>query len=287
VTDQSALCGNDPRAQLGPGDQAAVDEFAAYLAARRATERYEATNGPTRPEADPPCAHCGEPITGHTIREWTGPAGTPARAWHGDRDACRAAGLPEETEASGDDGQLRDQYAEALHAAGGPFTNTDPETLADAVLAVRDRHLDNADARLALCRTALLRDGYFTAEEIGPDIAPRITELASHLRQRAEQAEAAIARVRTLGDIWFREGAPGPTREAGRRIIAALDHPTPATCTARLGPVPCTRPAGHYQPTRHPGDGDDIGGWHAGPPGPRDHRTLWTDDDGAARRVVW
>ncbi|GAA0501006.1 hypothetical protein [Streptomyces olivaceiscleroticus] len=34
-----------------------------------------------------------------------------------------------------DTSKLRSGLAEALHAAGGPFTNTDPETLADAVRA--------------------------------------------------------------------------------------------------------------------------------------------------------
>lgn len=47
-----------------------------------------------QPTPDPDCAHCGEPVTGAMIREWAGPAGTPARTWHGDREACRAAGLP-------------------------------------------------------------------------------------------------------------------------------------------------------------------------------------------------
>lgn len=45
---------------------------------------------------------------------------------------------------------------------------------------------DNAEARLDLARQALVADGYFTRAEVGdegsPDIAPRITELAVHLR---------------------------------------------------------------------------------------------------------
>jgi ribosomal protein L34E len=48
-----------------------------------------------RAPTGPPCAHCGEPVTGSLVREWTGPAGTPARTWHGDRPDCRAAALPD------------------------------------------------------------------------------------------------------------------------------------------------------------------------------------------------
>lgn len=39
---------------------------------------------------------------------------------------------------------------------------------------------------------------------------------------RARAAEAAIDRLRDVADTWFREGAPGATREAGRYILAAL-----------------------------------------------------------------
>lgn len=40
--------------------------------------------------------------------------------------------------------------------------------------------LCNAEARLELARQALIGTGYFTADQVGDDIAPRITELVSH-----------------------------------------------------------------------------------------------------------
>lgn len=48
---------------------------------------------------------------------------------------------------------------------------------------------DRAEARLRLARQALAEDGYFKPEEIGPDIAPRISELADHLRGRITTLE--------------------------------------------------------------------------------------------------
>lgn len=42
--------------------------------------------------------------------------------------------------------------------------------------------LVNAEERLALARLAVIDSGYFTAGEIGADIAPRITELVAAVR---------------------------------------------------------------------------------------------------------
>lgn len=55
---------------------------------------------------------------------------------------------------------------------------------------------ENALERLRLAREALIRDGYFTADEVGPDLAPRIVEWLAHHRQQLEQARAD---TRTLG----------------------------------------------------------------------------------------
>ena len=52
---------------------------------------------------------------------------------------------------------------------------------------------DFAAERLDLARRALLADGYFTADQIGDDVAPRITELLTHLRDRIADLEAAHA----------------------------------------------------------------------------------------------
>lgn len=46
--------------------------------------------------------------------------------------------------------------------------------------------------RIELARQALIADGYFTADEVGDDIAPRISELSSHLRHRIENLENRI-----------------------------------------------------------------------------------------------
>lgn len=61
---------------------------------------------------------------------------------------------------------------------------------------------ENALARLDLCRQALIKDGYFTADEIGDDIAPRLVEWLSHHRQDIEnfqgRAAAAEANIRKI-----------------------------------------------------------------------------------------
>lgn len=43
------------------------------------------------------------------------------------------------------------------------------------------RQHDTAQERLALARHALVATGYFTEAEVGPDVAPRITELWAHV----------------------------------------------------------------------------------------------------------
>lgn len=68
--------------------------------------------------------------------------------------------------------------------------------LAEELARQRER-ADLAETRLDLARQALVADGYFTRAEVGewdqPDIAPRITELAVHLRNQIEAAETEIA----------------------------------------------------------------------------------------------
>lgn len=78
--------------------------------------------------------------------------------------------------------------------------------------AEQERHewrerAENAEERLALARGALLADGYFAADLVGADIAPRIVERLSELRDRAVRAEAAIARVRHALDTWLANAA--------------------------------------------------------------------------------
>ncbi|HEY9367547.1 hypothetical protein [Streptomyces sp.] len=57
----------------------------------------------------------------------------------------------------------------------------DRESAADALDLAKEMHrqrqrAEQAEARLEAARQALIRDGYFTAEQVGDDIAPRITE---------------------------------------------------------------------------------------------------------------
>jgi hypothetical protein len=61
--------------------------------------------------------------------------------------------------------------------------------------------VQNQAERLSLARQALAKDGYF-AYEIAENFAPQITELLIFLRRRAENAEAAIVRVRELAASW-------------------------------------------------------------------------------------
>lgn len=106
---------------------------------------------------------------------------------------------------------------------------------------------DNAEERLRLAREALARDGYFTADEIGDDIAPRLVEWLSHHRDRASEAETdlawqqsvnsdlrvenqargeKLARVRELRDTWLvMTLEPGQVRRLLDEITHALDGP--------------------------------------------------------------
>lgn len=133
------------------------------------------------------------------------------------------------------DAGLRKQYAQEIHAAG-PMEINGAETIADAVLAVRDREMEQLRGDLdrvqqRACRTAeslrtaeganathraLLEEARDTLEAAGineahggdswPRLAPAIEELATRAEQaeaardeaivRAEYAEATVERVR-------------------------------------------------------------------------------------------
>jgi hypothetical protein len=53
------------------------------------------------------------------------------------------------------------------------------------------REIETMATRLAVARHALAQIGYFTAEEVGEDVAPRITEYASHMTAQLAEARAA------------------------------------------------------------------------------------------------
>lgn len=64
----------------------------------------------------------------------------------------------------------------------------------------------DAERRLAAARAALVRTGYFTAEQVGDDVAPRIIELWSALRDHRDApprdgaTQSGYAKRRQLGD---------------------------------------------------------------------------------------
>jgi hypothetical protein len=77
-----------------------------------------------------------------------------------------------------------------------------PDRERDNVFAHLLGELENAKARLSIARDVLVKDGYFTADEVGDDIAPRLGEWLSHHRARTESAEALVARVREVAGSW-------------------------------------------------------------------------------------
>lgn len=67
------------------------------------------------------------------------------------------------------------------------------QTLLGADLIDVLARLANAEERLRQAVSVLLRDGYFTPDEVGFDVAPRIGELASHLRGVIARARQAVS----------------------------------------------------------------------------------------------
>lgn len=55
-----------------------------------------------------------------------------------------------------------------------------------------------APERIRLARRALVADGYFAEDEVGDDVAPRISELSSHLRERIRELEAQLPDVKPM-----------------------------------------------------------------------------------------
>lgn len=55
---------------------------------------------------------------------------------------------------------------------------------------------EHAHARLGLAREVLVDDGYFTDDEVGPDLAPRLVEWLVHHRGKADQAQREVMALR-------------------------------------------------------------------------------------------
>lgn len=94
--------------------------------------------------------------------------------------------------------------------------------MGDQIRQIRD-HLGNAETRLKYAREALIKDGYFTADEIGPDIAPRLTEWLSHHRQYVEnfQSRALAAQERIRGILAEFCNALGLDNDEAIDVLAA------------------------------------------------------------------
>ena len=60
------------------------------------------------------------------------------------------------------------------------------------ILRAEKRRRQNAEDRLALARHALLADGYFTEDQVGDDVAPRITERLAALRDSTATADGML-----------------------------------------------------------------------------------------------
>ncbi|MCU1612607.1 MAG: hypothetical protein JWO98_147 [Frankiales bacterium] len=151
-------------------------------------------------------------------------------------------------EQSSDDG-LREQYAAAIRAQA-ETGNVRYEALADVVLAVRDRRIEQLTAerdqsedaawRFLAQRQEMAAERYewqrrgdraeAERDSLGRE-ADRLRKDWVQMRTRAEQAEATIARVREVGPdlevaataIGLAEPAREAMRAASRRIRTALD----------------------------------------------------------------
>jgi hypothetical protein len=75
-----------------------------------------------------------------------------------------------------------------------------------------------AERRLMLAQDALIADGYFTDEQVGPDIAPRIVERIGELKRRIDNTRALHAPSSDRDEVglcrWDGEASPCATIRA-------------------------------------------------------------------------
>lgn len=190
---------------------------------------------------------------------------------------------------------LCQQYAKAIAADDGHPWDTLPADRqenyldnADAVLRVRDQHLDQLRQRLEAADA--LYDDAREQLRLVDGMRQQNLDSAAAAIQRAEHAEAALARVRSLADRW--DNALGIDKTYARTLRAALDEHGPAAggCSA---PGPRTEPnntgraaAEATEPVRCPCDGTHFPSpencrwckchraWTPPPPGDRREATL-------------
>jgi len=105
---------------------------------------------------------------------------------------------------------LREQYAEAIRDAA---CSGDCDTTEEACAQQRIQPVVWHRGRLAEVSGS---------PEMFADAVLAVPAIRD-TQAEVQQLRAQVERVRRLGDIWFREGAPGPTREAGRYVLRTLD----------------------------------------------------------------
>ncbi len=71
-----------------------------------------------------------------------------------------------------------------------------PVDIPAETIAVLTAERDDARKRLELARQSLIEDGYFDPDQVGNDIAPRITEWLAHHRHKMRSLRAKLAKAR-------------------------------------------------------------------------------------------
>lgn len=93
---------------------------------------------------------------------------------------------------------------------------------------------DNATERLRLARQAIINDGYFTEDQVGPDIAPRITELIAHYRRQLGEPETEWGH-QIVSDDGYRGDEVGQVdRESADAAVRYLNGQLPPMSRAVL-----------------------------------------------------
>jgi hypothetical protein len=171
------------------------------------------------------------PITTADVRTWLKGARC-GRQLAADRAAVERASEPTEPGTTASDDGLREQYAAAIWERQNPGRQwadceyrwrADAEADADAVMAVRDRHMEQLTAGRATwkAKAAEIEAHRDQLDETARRFLAQRQEMAAERhgwQQRAETAEATLAAIRDLGG---RLGLIDPTE-----LLAALDRPT-------------------------------------------------------------
>ncbi|MFI8360744.1 hypothetical protein ACIGD1_11350 [Streptomyces sp. NPDC085612] len=194
-----------------------------------------------------PCAHCGKPVPSGGVREWTGPASTPARTWHPACEPCCVCGGGPVTYRNYKEQPFCWPCADC-QCAQNPCVRTginDPAVSEQAAAAAYAKALDTLppDEAASYIRARLAERGAAAVEQPVRHTADTITaealdalyaeiermkllvaassepghaaRMAAAAEQRARQAEAAIDRVR---DVFHRI-------ERARREVCGITDP--------------------------------------------------------------